>query len=489
MQEKLIAFKKKIEKNGMADHWPEIQKVFEFAKAAHIGQKRLTGENYIYHPLAVAETIVDWGLDWESVCGALLHDTIEDCAVTKDEIARTFNSQIADIVDGVTKITNIRLVGNNNDFFVENLRKMILAMSRDLRVVMVKLADRLHNLQTLYILPKKSQQQNALETLEIYAPLAERLGMGKIKGDLEDVAFPYAYPKEYRMVKHLSKSYYERVEKEISEMKVKLTRVFVKEEIKADIHGRKKHLYSLWNKLQRPEIDNDYSKIHDVVALRILVDSVTDCYSVLGILHSLYRPDPQIGISDFIAQPKPNGYRSIHTKVFGPSGKIVEVQIRTYQMHEEAEKGIAAHWFYGQEKTKGISEEKLEKIGTFTPSKLSWVKELTRWQEELTNSEEFLKAVKFDAFSHRNFIFSPKGDVFDLPVNATPVDFAFAVHTNLGHYIKGAKVNDRIVPLDYKLKSGDVVEILKSKNPVKPSTRWLDFVVTTNARREIKRLL
>ena len=485
-----FAIKSKRHMSQKVTNWsPKVKKAYEFARRAHSGQKRLTGEDYIFHPLVVAQTIIDWGLDEESICGALLHDTVEDCLITLEQIAKEFNPEIAGIVDGVTKITNIRLVGSSNELFVENLRKMILAMSRDLRVVMVKLADRLHNLQTLYVLPKKSQVQNALETLEIYAPLAERLGMGQVKGDLEDYAFPYAYPKDYKRFIEASRPFYATAQRDITKALHKIQKSLVKVGLTAKVQSRQKRLYSLWCKLNRPGIEGDYVKIYDIVATRIIVNSVSECYEVLGLIHSLYRPDPQIGISDFIAQPKPNGYRSIHTRVFGPSGKIMEVQIRTKEMHEEAERGISAHWFYGSEKGRGASEDFLEKKGVFVPNKLSWVKELTRWQEELTSSEEFLKAVKFDAFSHRNFIFSPRGDVFDLPVNATPVDFAFAVHSGLGRYIKGAKVNDKIVPLDYKLKSGDVVEILKAKNPTKPSSRWLDFVVTINARKEIKKLI
>lgn len=468
---------------------PKVKEAYEFAKKAHTGQKRLTGEDYIFHPLIVAQTIIDWGLDEESICGALLHDTIEDCAVTKEDIAHSFNPEIAGIVDGVTKITNIRLVGSNNQLFVENLRKIILAMSRDLRVVMVKLADRLHNLTTLYVLPKESQRQNALETLEIYAPLAERLGMGQVKGDLEDMAFPYAHPKDYRHFVEVSRPFYATAQRDITQALHKIQKSLVKAGLTVKVQSRQKRLYSLWCKLNRPGMEGDFSRIYDIVAIRIIVGTVSECYEVLGLIHSLFRPEPHLGLSDFIAQPKPNGYQSIHTRVFGPSGKIMEVQIRTQKMHKEAEEGVAAHWFYGQEKSRGMKNQTLQNTGTFVPGKLAWVKELTRWQEELTNSEEFLKAVKFDAFSHRNFIFSPKGDVFDLPVNATPVDFAFAVHTDLGQYIKGAKVNDKMVPLDYKLKSGDVVEILKAKNPVKLPASWLDFVVTTNARREIKKMI
>ena len=274
-------------------------------------------------------------------------------------------------------------------------------------------------------------------------------------------------------------------------MKRSLLRKLAEEEIKAKIDGRKKHLYSLWVKLERPEINWDFEKIQDIIALRILVDSIPQCYTALGVVHGLYKPVPYLGISDFIAQPKPNGYRSIHTKVFGPGDRIVEVQIRTNKMHDQAEYGIAAHWHMSILKAKGKLSSKDIEEGKFTVSKekLTWVKQLAAWQKEFTDSEEFLKAVKFDALKHRNFVFSPKGDIYDLPTEATPVDYAYAVHTDLGNYIKGAKVDGRIVPLHYRLKSGEVVEIIKSKNPKKPNHSWLDFVVTAIARRKINKSL
>jgi GTP pyrophosphokinase len=273
-------------------------------------------------------------------------------------------------------------------------------------------------------------------------------------------------------------------------MKQTISKNLAKEGINAEIHARKKHLYALWKKLKRPEIDGNLEKIHDIVALRIIVGETPDCYLALGIVHGVYKPIPYIGISDFIAQPKPNGYRSIHTKVFGPKDRAVEVQIRTHQMHEQAEFGIAAHWSYSLAKRKGVKDELLEKGRVRAPKdKIDWVKQLVKWQKDIRDSGEFLKAVKFDAFRHRNFIFSPKGDVFDLPAEATPVDFAYAVHTDLGEFIKSAKVNGKMVPLSAKLKSGDVVEIIKTKNPIKPSHRWLEFVKTTLARREIQKSL
>ena len=360
-------------------------------------------------------------------------------------------------------------------------------MAKDLRVVLVKLADRFHNMRTLSALPVNKQKENAIETLEIYAPLAERVGVGEIKGQLEDLAFPFVYPKEYKKTVEKSKTHYKEVEKYIEKMRRILLKKLAEEDIKAKIDGRKKHLYSLWNKLNRPEINWDFDKIHDVVAMRIVVDSISQCYTALGVVHGTYRPVPSIGISDFIAQPKPNGYRSIHTKVFGPGRRIVEIQIRTNKMHEQAEYGIAAHWAYGDAKNMGVKDVLLQAGGIKADtSKLLWVKELIKWQNEITDSKEFLEAVKFDALRHRNFVFSPMGDVYDLPDGSTPVDFAYAVHSNFGNFVKGARADGKMVPLDYKLKSGQVVEILKAKTP-NVNADWLGFVVTTIAKREIKK--
>lgn len=466
-----------------------IQKAWKFAKLAHTGQKRLTGDPFVSHPLEVAIRLAEWRLDSTSIIAALLHDTIEDGGAKREDIVEEFGEEVALLVDGVTKVTTLRLKGSKETAFVENLRKMLLVMAKDLRVILLKLADRLHNLKTLYALPREKQIENAQETLEIYAPLAERLGMGEVKGELEDLAFPYVYPEEYKKIEKESRVYYRKSEDHIDKMEKKLLKKLSEHNIKAEVNGRKKHLYSLWKKLERPEIDGDFDQIHDIVALRIIVGTVAQCYTTLGVVHTAYKPVPNIGISDFIAQPKPSGYRCLHTKVFGPGGTIVEVQIRTFLMHEEAEFGVAAHWAYGDIKASGIKDEILEKMGVRRPRKLSWVKQLVEWQKELTDSEEFLRAVKFDALKHRNFVFSPQGDVYDLPAGATPVDFAYAVHTDMGRFLTGAKVDGKIVSLDYKLKSGQVVEILKSKNPRNPNSNWLEFVVTTLARREINKYL
>jgi guanosine-3',5'-bis(diphosphate) 3'-pyrophosphohydrolase len=477
------------EYNEKAD-FRKIKYAWEFAKIAHIQQRRLTGEGFVNHPLQVAKILASWKLDTTSIIAGFLHDTIEEGGAKREDIIKEFGEDVCRLVDGVTKVTELRLKGSKEQEFIENLRKMLLVMAKDLRVVLVKLADRLHNMQTLSALPVKKQKENALETLEIYAPLAERLGIGEIKGVLEDLAFPYVYPKEFKKVSQEARFHYREVEKHIKKMKRVLLSRLAGQGIKAEIHGREKHLYSLWRKLRRPEVDWDFDKVHDIVALRILVDEVPQCYTTLGVVHGCYKPVPRVGISDFIAQPKPNGYRSIHTKVFGPGERIVEVQIRTHKMHEQAEYGIAAHWAYEEEKAKGAKDVILEKMGArAAPDKLSWVKQLIDWQKGIRDSKEFLRAVKFDALKHRNFVFSPAGDVYDLPAGATPVDFAYAVHTDLGNYLKSAKVDGKIVPLDSRLKSGQVIEILKSKSPRDPNSDWLDSVATTIARREIKKYL
>ena len=461
----------------------------EFAKLAHYSQKRLSGEPYINHPLAVAKTLQSWHLDEVTVVAGLLHDTVEEGGATRQDIVKGFGEEVAQLVDGVTKITNIRLQGSQEEEFVENLRKMILVMAKDLRVVFIKFADRLHNLQTMKYIDRQSQIDNAKETLEVYAPLAERLGIGEIKGQLEDLSFPFLYPTHYSKLEKDSRNFYRSAEKYISDFKSELLKLLLAKHVAAKIDVRRKHLYSLWRKLQRPEIDGDLSKIYDLFAARVLVSTEEDCYLALGAIHSAWHPVPYLGISDFIANPKPNGYRSIHTKIFGPKGKIVEIQIRTHEMHEQAEMGLAAHWQYSAAKASGASDSHLEKGQVKVGSKLNWVKQLVSWQKEMTDSKEYLDALKFDALQHRNLVFSPIGDVYDLPRGATPIDYAYSVHTKLGHQAAGAKVNGKMVPLNHKLVNGDVVEIIIDRKRQKPSHEWLDFVITTTARHEILKAL
>lgn len=463
-----------------------VKRAYEFADIAHAGQKRLSGEPVIFHPLSVAESLADLRLDSVCLAAGLLHDVVEDTGVSLEELQKEFGEEVADLVNGVTKIGKIKLTGSSDEEFVENLRKMLLAMAKDLRVILIKLADRLHNMKTLRYLPAEKQKRISLETLEVYAPLSERLGIGEMKGELEDLAFPFVFPDEYNWLIDYSKPYYEQTEEFLKKAEKEAYKALAKGRIKAKIYSRKKHFYSLWRKLQRPEIDGDITEIYDLMAMRILVEKVRDCYAALGIIHSVWKPVPTVGISDFIAQPKPNGYRSLHTKVFSLRERILEIQIRTFQMHEEAENGIAAHWNYAMVKSKGMTDEKLEG-GIFIPAstkKLSWVKQLVAWQNEVVDSQKFMEALKFDGLAHRIFVFSPKGDVFDLPASATPIDFAYAVHTQLGDEAEGAKVNGKMVSLDFKLKSGDMVEIIK-KEGSKPSEKWLRFVVTQEAHRKI----
>lgn len=489
-EEKYSKLVEEIERNGIKCDLKRLGKAWDFAKLAHTGQDRLSGGPYHDHALEVALILTSWKMDEESLVAGILHDTIEDGGANREDIVGEFGENIALLVDGVTKVTGIRWQRETEEHSVENLRKMVLFMAKDIRVVLVKLADRLHNMRTLWAVPEDKRSRIASETLEVYAPLSERLGMGEASGELSDLAFEYAYPEVHKKILMLSKPYYKEVKAHIEKMQKVLLRELAYEGIHASIKGREKRLYSLWRKLERLNAGEDFEKIHDIVALRIIVNTIAECYTALGVVHSRYKPVPYLGISDFIAQPKPNGYQSIHTKVFGPSGRIVEVQIRTSDMHEQAEYGVAAHWAYAQAKSKGASDDLLEKKGIKADSKkLIWVKQLVEWQNELKDSKEYFEAVKIDAFKERIFVFSPKGDVYDLPSEATPVDYAFFVHTDLPEYIQASKVNGKIVPLNYKLNSGDVVEILKSKNPHPPNRDWLRFVVTTQAKRQINKYL
>lgn len=467
----------------------QLQKAYEFAVLAHTGQLRKSGEPFINHPVAVAKTLLTWKLDKTAVMAGLLHDTIEDGGATSQDLTKEFGPEVATIVDGVTKIAKVHLKGSTKDSFVENLRKMILVMAHDLRVILVKLADRLHNMQTLeYLLPER-QLEIAKETLEIYAPLAERLGMGQVKTQLEDLAFKYVYSQEYERLAERTGKMYTEGDMYVKNFHKELLKLLVHKKVRAEVNIRHKGLYSLFKKSKRPEIDNDLNKVYDLVASRVLVDTVEQCYLVLGAVHNKWTPVPYLGMRDYIATPKPNGYRSIHTNIFGPEGRIVEVQIRTQQMHEEAEWGVSAHWQYAQAKAAGVSDEKLEKGEIKVSEKLNWVRQLVAWQKEISDSQEYLNALKFDALQHRNFVFSPKGDVFDLPWGATPVDFAYAVHTKLGNQAIGAKVNGKMVGLNHKLRNGDVVEILVDRKRHKPNPDWLDFAVTTEARHEINKII
>ena len=479
----------------VASYHPEadqelIRQAYDFARQHHKDQKRLSSDPVTTHGLAVAAIVADWKLDSISIAAGLLHDVIENTPAKIDTIKKRFGKEMAGLVDGLTRVSRVRLRGSSDEQFIENLRKMFLAMSQDLRVVFVKLADRLHNIKTLEYLPPDKQFGIAEETLEVYAPLAERLGMGQIKGELEDLAFMYCYPAEYEWLINYSASYYKQAGERIKKLKRTLLKELAKEGVRVKVDGRAKHLYSLWRKLLRPENEKDINNIHDLMALRIITSDIKECYLALGLVHKLWHPVPRLGVRDWIAQPKPNGYRSIHTNVFLGDGQIIEIQIRTEEMHEQAEHGAASHWYYSQVKAEGASSRELDKGEIFSSAqKMAWVQQLAAWQDEIVDSGDFIASVKFDALKHRIFVFSPKGDAFDLPDGATPVDFAYAVHTKMGHQACGAKVNGRMVGLDYQLKNGEIVEILLDRHRKGPASSWLDFTKTRLAKKKIKTAL
>jgi len=468
----------------------KLTNIYHYADTKHSGQVRQTGDTFFSHPVSVAYSLASWGLDQTTVEAALLHEITEMTDTKIEEIEKQFGAECALLVGGVSRVGQVKLRGSRDEEFLENLRKMFVAMAQDIRVVIIRLADRLHNISTLEAIPISKQKRISIETLEVYAPLADRLGMGKLKGDLEDLAFPYVYPEEYEWLVSIAKPHLKYSEENMVETINRIRQQLAKHQVKARTEYRLKRKYSLFRKLLRPEIGRDISRIHDLMAIRIITGDMATCYSILGIIHQYWKPVPFLGISDFIAQPKPNGYQSIHTKVFDNRGNIVEIQIRSEQMHLQAEYGAAAHFAYVGAKHKGASDEKLEKGIAFTISeKMAWVKQLSGWQQQVIGVKEALTDFHLDALSHHIYVFSPKGDVYDLPENSTPVDYAFNVHSNLGFFIQSAKVNDKIAAVDAKLKSGDVVEIIKTKKPKSPNKNWLRFVKTHKAKMEIKKAL
>ena len=476
-------------KNPTDERVKLITKAYIFAEKAHAGQKRLSGEDYIQHPIATAKILAEIGMGSKTISAGLLHDVPEDTSVSIEEIEKAFGKEIAGMVDGVTKLGKIKLRGSHEEYFLENLRKMFIAMATDIRVIIIKLADRLHNMQTLkYNLPEK-QIRIARETMEVFAPIANRLGMGDIKSKLQDLAFEYLDNENYKLVKNLEEKNFKQQEKYVHQAINELGEEIRKEGINIiDIDGRAKSVYSLFLKLKK--YDMDINRIHDLIAVRIIVPEVADCYEVLGIVHKKYRP--MIGrIKDYISLPKPNGYQSIHTTVFGPDGKIIEVQVRTLKMHNEAEFGIAAHWIYSEQKRKKNWKDFLFKKKEIVPEKeIEWVKQLREWQNEIgRDDEEFIQSLKIDFFRNHIFAFTPRGDIIDLPEEATPIDFAYAIHGEIGNHATGAKVNGNMVPLDYRIKNGDVLEILTSKDRKNPNQDWLKFVKTTVAKSHIRREL
>lgn len=465
-----------------------LKDAYEFAEKSHEKQKRKSGDPYFTHTYASAKNLAEIGMDPTTVAAGLLHDVPEDTEITLQEIEKKFGKEIAFLVDGVTKLGRIRLRGSREEYFLENLRKMFLAMAADIRVVIIRLADRLHNMRTLEYLPTEKQQRIARETLEVFAPIANRLGIGEVKAELEDLSFKYLDPKDYKYTKILIDTYHkerdEYINKVIEELKKSLGGAGIKV---SDVSGRAKHIYRLFLKLQKH--DMDINRVYDVVAVRIIVPEIADCYEALGIVHKRFRP--MVGrIKDYISLPKPNGYQSLHTTIFGPNGRILEVQIRTPKMDDEAEYGIAAHWIY-TEKEKKSWRNLFFRSQKQTPDKeLRWVGQLREWQKEVgTDNEEFLKSLKIDFFKNHIFAFTPRGDIIDLPEEATPVDFAYAIHSEIGDKTVGAKTDGKMVPLDYHIQNGQVVEILTSKDRKSPSRDWLGFAKTSMAKSHIRRQL
>ncbi len=449
-----------------------IERVYEFSEKAHEGQIRRSGEPYISHPLSVAAILADLRLDLDTIATGLLHDTVEDTVVTLDDVRREFGDVIAHLVDGVTKIGQMKFK-NSHEKQGENIRKMIVAMGKDVRVVLVKLADRLHNMRTLNYMPFEKQERIALETLEIYCPLAGRMGISALKIELEDLCFRYYRPDVYyELVQKIKKSEAEQ-NRYIDQVKSMIHREFAKANLKFEVYGRSKHLWSIYRKMQSRNID--YDQVYDVLAFRVIVGSVAECYAALGLVHSLWKPIPG-RFKDFIAMPKVNNYQSLHTTVVGPGGERIEIQIRTEEMHLIAEKGIAAHWKY-KERGKMHDDDSLQQA--------NWLRDLVTLHQQTRNPDEFLDTVKTDLFESEIYVFTPNGDVRDFPENATPVDFAYAVHTELGNRCTGARVNGKMVPLKHRLQNGDTVEVITSKTQM-PSKDWLKFVVTNKAKAKIR---
>lgn len=448
-----------------------FRKAYRYAEWAHIGQKRHSGENYFIHPVEVTKILVDLQLDLETLMGGLLHDVVEDTVVTLEDIKVEFGAEVALLVDGVTKLKKLKFK-SKEERQVENLRKMFLAMAKDIRVILIKLADRLHNLRTLTYQSKAKQLEKAEETLEIFAPLAHRLGIYRIKWELEDIAFRYRYPEEYFKLKKLVVVTREKREESVKQAINTLSERLKNMNIKAEITGRPKNFYSIYKKMADQK--KDFSEIFDVLAVRILVESAKDCYGALGITHTLWKPIPG-RFKDYIAMPKSNMYQSLHTTVIGPRGEPFEIQIRTFEMHRTSEYGIAAHWRY-KENVQG--EQDLDQ-------KLVWLRQLLDWQHDLSDAKEFMENLKIDIFASSVFVFTPKGDVVELPAGSVPIDFAYYIHTDVGHRCIGAKVNGRIVTLDYKLKNGDIIEVITNKSSG-PSRDWLNVVKTPQAKARIR---
>lgn len=463
-------FKDVLKKHNIDTEWDLIRKAYHFAAHAHRDQVRQSGEPYIIHPIYVATNLADLKMDSRTIAAGFLHDVLEDTQTTQEDMDREFGVEVRELVEGVSKLRNIRM--REETQYIENLRKMLIATAKDIRVLLIRLCDRLHNVQTLEYLPLKEQKRIALETLEIYAPIAQRLQLGQLKGQLEDAAFKFTHPEEYRWLYNVTRKNYEKRQSKLVAAGKRIKEKLRDEGVNAiEVKARIKFLYSLHQKLQR--YDNDLSRVYDVIALRVVVPRVADCYTALGIIHREFKP-LKGRIKDYIARPKANGYTSLHTTVQIDGGEFLEVQIRTPEMHAQAQYGIAAHWQYKEN-------------GQYTRRQLqvSWVKELARIMQEVSDMAD-LEHVKLDLFSRRIFVLTPQGDVIDLPEDATPVDFAYHIHSELGNKMIKAKINGVITPLSAKLSNGDIVEVLIDKNKKSPDIAWLDFVKTHLAKSKIK---
>ncbi len=484
-----------------------VEAAFVFACEHHAAQRRKSGEDFIVHPVGVARICAGMRLDTETLCAALLHDTVEDTSASIEEVRERFGAEVAGIVDGVTKLTGITF-HSRDEAQAENYRKMMVAMATDVRVILIKLADRLHNMRTIEAMPKQKQIDKAKETLEIYAPIAHRLGIHAIKWELEDLAFATLHPRKYQEIKGLVAQQRDERERYVSEAGEYLTSELHKLGVEAQIAGRAKHFYSIYAKMTKK--GREFNEIYDLTAMRVIVDSVKDCYGAVGVIHSLWKPLPG-RFKDFIAMPKFNMYQSLHTTVIGPEGRPLEIQIRTADMHEMAEFGVAAHWMYKQRKggdggagggmatppqsghaspdgagSTAAQREGRERAAWPEDAKLKWLRSMLDWQQDMSDPQEFMESLKIDLFEDEVYVFTPKGEVKSLAAGATPLDFAYEVHTEIGHRCVGARVNGKIVPLHYELRSGDIVEILTTKRERGPSRDWLAMVKTTRARNKIR---